>query len=109
MAYEFAHTSIYMLMLEPNTPFQAKYTEGEKPLPTVDETALMYELVQSKLEQYEVSNFTRKGNQSARSKHNQMYWTGYQPWLAFGNGAASFVNRVRFSRPRSLVKYYEYV
>ena len=45
MAYEFAHISIYMLMLEPNTPFQAKYTEGEKPLPTVDETALMYELV----------------------------------------------------------------
>jgi coproporphyrinogen III oxidase-like Fe-S oxidoreductase len=38
-----------------------------------------------------------------------MYWTGYRPWLAFGNGAASFVDRVRFSRPRSLVKYYEYV
>ena len=38
-----------------------------------------------------------------------MYWAGDTEYLAFGCGAASFLDRVRFSRPKTLKKYYQYV
>jgi coproporphyrinogen III oxidase-like Fe-S oxidoreductase len=38
-----------------------------------------------------------------------MYWSGDVPYLAFGCGAASFLDRYRFTRPKTLTKYYKYV
>ena len=38
-----------------------------------------------------------------------MYWEGDQEYLAFGMGAASFFNGYRFSRPRTLKKYEDWV
>ena len=43
------------------------------------------------------------------SKHNQMYWTGNQEFFAFGMGAASFTNGQRFTRPKTIKKYEQYV
>ena len=38
-----------------------------------------------------------------------MYWDGDTEYLAFGCGAASYVDKVRFSRPKTLKNYYRYV
>ena len=38
------------------------------------------------LQQYEISNFAKKGYQS---KHNKLYWTSY-PYIGIGAGAHSF-------------------
>lgn len=38
-----------------------------------------------------------------------MYWEGDQEYLAFGMGAASFFNGYRFSRPKTLKKYENWV
>lgn len=38
-----------------------------------------------------------------------MYWTGDQEYLAFGMGAVSLLNGLRFQRPKSLKRYYEFV
>lgn len=38
-----------------------------------------------------------------------MYWEGDTEWMACGTGAASYANNIRFTRPKSLQKYYQYV
>ena len=45
---------------------------------------------------------------SRRCRHNQVYWSG-EPYQAFGVGAASYINRHRFSRPRSMSHYKKWV
>lgn len=106
----FGHCSLYMLQLEKKTPFYKMYKSNDL-LPDDDEIAEMYELMQTRLSdaglnQYEVSNFAREGFES---KHNQMYWDGQQEFMAFGMGAASFTESIRFERPKSLKKYFEFV
>ena len=86
-----------MLQLEKKTPFYKMY-ENSDLLPSDDDVADMYQVMQRRLEkagllQYEVSNFARRGFES---KHNQMYWDGQQEFMAVGMGAASYIDRVRF-------------
>ena len=38
-----------------------------------------------------------------------MYWSGNTEWMACGTGAASYINNVRFTRPKSIKKYFDYV
>lgn len=38
-----------------------------------------------------------------------MYWKGNEEFLAFGTGAASFVNKYRFTRPKNIKQYFNYV
>lgn len=38
-----------------------------------------------------------------------MYWEGVTQFLGFGMGAASLVDCRRFTRPKNLKKYYEFV
>lgn len=38
-----------------------------------------------------------------------MYWEGDKPWMACGTGAASFHDNVRFTRPKSIAKYFEFI
>ena len=38
-----------------------------------------------------------------------MYWQGNREYLAFGMGAVSLLNGVRFQRPRNLKRYFEFV
>lgn len=64
--------------------------------------------LQSKgFEHYEVSNYAR--TKESYSKHNLMYWEGDQEYLGFGCGSASYLDKKRFTRPRTIKKYYEYV
>jgi oxygen-independent coproporphyrinogen-3 oxidase len=64
-------------------------------------------LNQAGISQYEISNFSRPGNES---RHNLKYWTR-QPYMGFGVDAHSFLqledhrNAVRFSNPNSLDRY----
>ncbi len=104
------HISCYDLVLEPVTAFGKQYQPGEKPLPGDETTAAMYRLAQEILtaggyEHYEISNYAQSGYQC---RHNLVYWHN-QPYYGFGMGAASYVERQRFTRPRTRKQYYAWV
>lgn len=111
VSLNFGHLSFYILTLEKGTPFQKAFNYDVHPLPHNDSVVDMYGLTHEMLsshhyDHYEISNYGKGGS---KSRHNQMYWAGDTNYLAFGCGSASFVNRVRFSRPKQLKKYYNYV
>lgn len=104
------HLSVYDLTVEPMTAFGRWYQPGAKPLPTDDETAEMYRRAQTRLTQagylhYEISNYAKPGFQC---RHNQVYWRN-QPYYGFGLGATSYVNQMRYSRPRTQADYRQWV
>ena len=104
------HISCYDLVLEPVTAFGKQYRSGIKPLPTDEDTALMYRLAQQMLtdagyQHYEVSNYAKPGYQC---RHNRVYWEN-EPYYGFGMGAASYVQGKRFTRPRTRREYYAWV
>jgi putative oxygen-independent coproporphyrinogen III oxidase len=104
------HISIYDLQIEDGTPFGKKYRPGVAPLPTDDAAACMFEFASLLLggtgyEHYEISNYALPGH---RCRHNMTYWEG-RPYLAFGMGAASYLDGRRFSRPRRLASYLRWV
>lgn len=108
------HLSIYDLTLEPNTPFATRYVPGVSPLPADATAADMLAvaartLADAGFEHYEVSNFARGASPTShRSRHNMAYWRS-RPFYAFGLGATSLVDGVRFARPRRLRDYARYV
>lgn len=55
---------------------------------------------------YEISNYGRHGS---KSRHNLMYWEGNREYFAMGTGAASYVDRARFTRPKTVKGYYRWV
>lgn len=104
------HLSVYDLTVEPGTAFDRWYQPGSEPLPTEATTAQMYRLAQQTLTQegfqhYEVSNYAKPGYQC---RHNRVYWEN-RPYYGFGMGAASYLDRQRFTRPRKRQAYYEWV
>ncbi len=104
------HISCYDLVVEPVTAFGRQYQPGEKPLPTDEVTAQMYRLAQQKLESagyehYEISNYAQPGYQC---RHNRVYWQN-RSYYGFGMGAASYVQRQRFTRPRTRREYCAWV
>lgn len=104
------HISVYDLTVEPQTVFAHRYQPGAAPLPTDEQTADMYRLAQQKLtasdyQHYEISNYARPGHQC---RHNRTYWQN-QSYYGFGMGAASYVNNQRFTRPRTLREYAQWV
>ena len=100
------HISAYSLILEEGTPFFEKYERGEL-LPAEEELDReMYHWVVEYLnemgyEQYEISNFAKKGKQSC---HNRIYWLA-EEYLGFGLGAHSFMDGERFHNPYDLQEY----
>jgi oxygen-independent coproporphyrinogen-3 oxidase len=56
---------------------------------------------------YEISNYGKPPH--SHSRHNQIYWEGDREYLAFGCGAASYLDQIRFSRPKTLSEYYQYI
>ena len=44
-----------------------------------------------------------------RCRHNEVYWQGNAQYYAFGLGAASHLQRRRFSRPRGMGAYKQWV
>jgi oxygen-independent coproporphyrinogen-3 oxidase len=104
------HLSCYDLVLESVTAFGKQYHPGEKPLPDDETAAQMYRLAQEILtgagyQHYEVSNYAQAGYQC---RHNRVYWEN-RSYYGFGMGAASYVKRQRFTRPRTRKDYYTWV
>ena len=84
------HLSAYGLIPEEGTPLLNRLNSGEAVLPDPDLEREMYDLTIQKLrlaglEQYEISNFARKGFEC---RHNIGYWTQV-PYLGLGLSAAS--------------------
>lgn len=96
------HVSAYSLIIEEGTPFY----DMELALPDEDEEREIYHyavdfLNDMGLEQYEISNFARKGFES---RHNIKYWTG-APYLGFGAAASSYFENVRFKNTSDIEAY----
>ncbi|KAI3820689.1 hypothetical protein L1987_08237 [Smallanthus sonchifolius] len=104
------HVSVYDLQIEKDTKFGSLYTPGEFPLPSDTQSAKFYRMASRKLGEanynhYEVSSYSKSGFEC---KHNYTYWIN-KPFYAFGLGSASYINGTRYSRPRKLKDYTNYV
>lgn len=93
------HISVYLLKIEPETPF------GQNPpaLLTADETADLYLemdrlLTGAGFEHYEISNFAKPG---FASRHNSKYWRCL-PYYGIGPGAHSCCDGRRFAVTKDL-------
>ncbi len=80
--------------------------KGKLPLPSQEQEANMYEILIETMEkyginQYEISNFARKGFES---KHNLVYWNNNE-YYGLGAGAHGYINGVRYSNYGPLKKY----
>ena len=104
------HISTYDLVIESVTAFGRQYRPGTKPLPAEEIAVLMYRLARELLteagyEHYEISNYARSGCQC---RHNRVYWEN-RSYYGWGMGAASYLNGVRFTRPRTRQDYYQWI
>lgn len=99
------HISAYSLSIEAGTPFAEDKTIMEQ-LPSEQAERNMYHYTRRLLnslgyEQYEISNFARKGYACL---HNLGYWTGRE-YLGFGLGASSDWQGYRFENTRDMQEY----
>lgn len=106
MALPVGHLSLYLLDLEPGSALEGRVRSGLASLPADEQTAEMYREVvrlatRAGLEQYEVSNFARSGEEAV---HNRRYWMR-EPYVGVGIGAHSFDGTVREGNVRSLADY----
>ena len=90
------HISVYGLIVEEGTPLEGLVASGKLQLPDEDESADMYDLVQSFLHEagfvrYEISNYAKNAQYS---RHNTVYWQ-YHPYIAFGAAACGFDGSAR--------------
>ncbi|CAL1389029.1 unnamed protein product [Linum trigynum] len=104
------HVSVYDLQVEQGTKFGVLYTPGEFPLPSETLSADFYRMASKILADagyihYEISSYSKKGYEC---KHNSTYWKN-APFYGFGLGSASFVNGSRFSRPKKMKDYANFV
>ncbi len=102
------HISVYMLDLDEETALKRRVDSGVVRVPDDELIAALYvetvaTLQQSGLEQYEISNFARLGEES---RHNLRYWRR-QPYFGFGVGAHSFAGERRFANSRDIRLYIE--
>ena len=101
------HVSLYCLTLEEGTPLHQWVSQGRLPIPDPDLAADMYQYAQETLaqagyHQYEISNWTRPGQES---RHNMAYWLNL-PYLGVGPGAHSRLGSYRFwtvNSPRAYI------
>ena len=100
------HISAYSLILEEGTPFYDKYERGELSPAEEELDREMYHwaveyLAKMGYEQYEISNFAKKGRQS---RHNRIYWQA-EEYLGMGLGSHSYMNGERFHNIYDLQEY----
>ncbi|MEX0886015.1 MAG: radical SAM family heme chaperone HemW [Phycisphaeraceae bacterium] len=111
LALEPTHLSCYSLIFEPHTPLTKRMALGLiKPMDEQTERA-MYEHVMGRLddagfEQYEVSNWARRGGGAAdhRCAHNLLYWRN-DNWIGVGPSAASHMAGRRWKNRPHLGAY----
>ncbi|WP_327392154.1 MULTISPECIES: radical SAM family heme chaperone HemW [unclassified Streptomyces] len=94
------HISAYALIVEEGTQLARRIRRGEVPMTDDDTHADRYLMTEERLsaagmEWYEVSNWATRGDETARCRHNELYWTGADWWGA-GPGAHSHVGGVRW-------------
>lgn len=99
------HVSAYLLKVEKGTPLSSDSLLLEK-VPDEDETADMYLMTAEKLsaagfEQYEISNFARKGFEC---RHNLKYWR-CEEYFGVGPSAHGFLDGERFCCPPDTEKF----
>lgn len=102
------HLSLYMLDLDERTPLQVQVARGRVSLPEEDMVADLYletvdRLSAAGLQQYEISNFARPGEES---RHNLRYWKRDE-YLGVGLGAHSFTGARRYANTRDMRRYIE--
>ena len=102
------HLSLYMLDLEDRTPLQVQVARNRVALPEDDDVADSYVqaidyLGEAGLAQYEISNFSRPGEEC---RHNLRYWTRGE-YHGFGLAAHSFIGEERFANTRDIHRYIE--
>jgi len=100
------HISAYSLILEEGTPFFDRYEKGELEPASEELDREMYHwavgyLAEHGYEQYEISNFAKKGRQS---RHNRIYWQA-EEYLGMGLGSHSYMNGERFHNTYDLQEY----
>jgi oxygen-independent coproporphyrinogen-3 oxidase len=100
------HISCYGLTIEQGSAFYGRRMRGQLPTAPEELESQMYELAIEQLqargwEQYEISNFACKDQQS---QHNITYWRG-RSYFAFGPGAARYVQGRREMNHRSTTTY----
>lgn len=98
------HISCYGLKVEEGTPLWQR--RQQETFPDDDRQAEMYlyavaALAENGFEQYEISNFARKGYES---RHNLKYWH-MDEYAGFGPGAHSDMGGVRFAYVRDMDRY----
>ncbi len=100
-ALPITHLSAYLLKAEPGTPFYTpeilSLTQDEERCRSLYLQTVSF-LEQAGFPQYEISNFSRPGQES---KHNLLYWQGKE-YLGFGPAAHSFLEGKRFCYPDDL-------
>lgn len=106
LALQPEHISVYSLIIEPDTPFFELYQQNKISLPEEETDRAMYHFAQKLLcengyQQYEISNFAKKGYEC---QHNKVYWQ-IKHYLGFGLGAHSFLENKRFHNTYNLKKY----
>jgi oxygen-independent coproporphyrinogen-3 oxidase len=104
------HASLYLLELYPNAPLKEEMARRGWSLAPDDDAAEMYVRAMEKLDgaglkQYEISNVAKPGRQS---RHNVKYWTDGE-WLAFGCGAHSTRDGVRWKNVSGTEEYIQRV
>jgi oxygen-independent coproporphyrinogen-3 oxidase len=92
------HISIYLLDLDKNCVLRTQIASGRLIVPTDDEIADTFEVLQESLPQlgllpYEISNYAVCGQ---NSKHNTRYWER-RPYLGIGPSAASQLGAWRWT------------
>ncbi|GED31341.1 radical SAM family heme chaperone HemW [Brevibacillus centrosporus] len=100
------HFSAYSLKVEENTLFHTLYQKDQLPLPSEDTELAMYMLLIEEMEkhgyeQYEISNFAKKGFES---KHNKTYWLNDE-YYGLGAGAHGYVSGERHVNAGPLAVY----
>lgn len=103
-ALPISHISAYMLKIEKGTMFDCDWVRNK--IPEEDTVCDMYEnlihvLKLEGFEQYEISNFAKRGFQS---RHNLKYWQG-ESYLGFGPSAHSYYQGRRFYAPDDIYDY----
>ena len=105
-ALEPEHISAYSLIIEEGTPFFERYEKGQLEPASEELDRKMYHwavdyLAEKGYEQYEISNFAKKGKQS---RHNRIYWRA-EEYLGMGLGSHSYMEGERFHNIYDLQEY----
>lgn len=102
------HISFYSLIIEEGTPFYEAWKQGDLEEVEDELDRRIYwntvdKLAENGYDQYEISNAARPG---FASRHNLKYWS-MMPYLGFGLGAHSYINRKREENTSALNVYLE--